>query len=41
LFLGAHFSIKESIQIVLTYIVPYFVSTHGQLTTLNNQINKN
>ena len=41
LLLGQQLSIKELIQIVLTYIVPYFVSTHGQLVSLTNHTNKN
>lgn len=31
LFFGATLSISTAIKIVLTYIVPYFVSTHGQV----------
>ncbi len=36
LLLGHQFTTKELIQIVLTYVVPYFVSTHGQLISLTN-----
>jgi len=36
LFSGSPFTGKTIIQIILTYIVPYFVSLHGQISTLNN-----
>ncbi|MDT8310315.1 MAG: nitrate/nitrite transporter NrtS [Methylophaga sp.] len=31
LFFGATLSLSTAIKIVLTYMVPYFVSTHGQV----------
>ena len=37
LFLGQHFTLQILIQILLTYAVPYLVSTHGQIIALNNR----
>lgn len=37
LFMGATVTIKEWVQLVMTYIVPYVVSAHGQLNAgVNN-----
>jgi thiamine transporter ThiT len=37
LLLGRQFSLKELIQIALTYIVPYLVSAHGQLLMITGK----
>lgn len=38
LLLGKQFTMKVLIQIVLTYMVPYLVSTHGQLLAQNGHV---